>query len=86
VYKTIKLGPVKRQVFEQVFNLGVVPDIAVKNQLGVKVRRKFSDSVFETFSHVAKSQFGTLYMARFGNAIGNRSAGQNPRDKDFFTL
>jgi hypothetical protein len=27
-----------------------------------------------------------LGMARFGDAIGNRSVGQNPRDEDFFTL
>ena len=68
------------QISKKFVNLGVVTDIAIKDQGGVKVSRKFRNSVFKAFAHVAKSQFGALFMACFGNPIGDRAVRQHAGD------
>ena len=78
--KAVKLGPVGGQISKQFVNLGVVTHIAVKDQGGVKVCRKFCNAVFKAFANIAKSQLGALFVARFGDAVGDRAVRQHAGD------
>ncbi len=81
VHQTIKLWPMPSQVFEKLVNLGVVTNVTIKNQRGVKVGRQFGDAALEALAHIAEGQFGPLRVAGLGNAIGNRTVGQNTGDQ-----
>jgi len=84
VHETIELGPVARQVGEQLFNLLVAAHIAIEHQIGAKVCCKFGDPVLETLAHIAEGQLGALCMASLGDAVGNRAVGQHAGDQQFF--
>ena len=54
------------------FDLTVFGDITGQHDIATKIGRKFFDSFFKTFANVGERQSGTLLMAGFGNAVGNR--------------
>ena len=84
VNKTIELGPVNREVGKKFSNLGIVAHITIKDQFRIEIGSKLRNSVFESFADITESQLGALCMTCLGNAIGNRSIGQDTRNKDFF--
>jgi len=62
----------------------VIPYITIKDQFGIEIGGKLSDSVLESFAHITERQLSTLRMTCFGNAIRNRSVRQDTSDEDFF--
>jgi hypothetical protein len=73
MHEAIEGGPMGRQIGEELADLFIAAHVAVENQRRVKICCEFGDAVFETFPHIAERQLGTLFMACFGNPVGNRT-------------
>src|SRR5690606_15397277 len=86
MYKAVKCRPDFAQIGKQRCDLLIVSNVAFENEIAAELCCEFGNAVLEAFTHIGKGQFCTFAFAGGGDAVGNRTVGQNTSDENFFTL
>ena len=69
---TPEAKPVLGKLGKASLDLTIFGHVTGQHDVAAKISSEFFDSLFKAFANIGKGKLGTLLVAGFGNAVGNR--------------
>ena len=82
--EAIKTLPVLAEFDEQIVDLRVFSNIAMKNQVAAKLCGEFRNAILEAFVLVGERQFCAFAVAGLGDTVGNGMLGKQTGNQNTF--